>query len=134
MPSTSTAVALGGDYCGHFDLSRGSAPRPMWKRSAGLCEVGPKRRELKLKLNAISTFLAPQLMRSDEVPLAIFRDAVFLKCLRVRNHETTFLLREMNVREGRDTMAVEDGRNQAAKLGAALAWRQRTAGTRMNYN
>jgi hypothetical protein len=44
-----------------------------------LWEVGPKRREFRLKLSAISTFLAPQLMRSDEVPLAIFRDAVFLK-------------------------------------------------------
>jgi len=41
--------------------------------------VGLKRREFRLKLSAISTFLAPQLMRSDEVPLAIFRDAVFLK-------------------------------------------------------
>jgi hypothetical protein len=47
-------------------------------------------------------------MRSDDVPLAIFRDAVFLQCLRVRNNETTFLLREMNAIEGRDTMAVED--------------------------
>jgi len=34
--------------------------------------------------------------------------AVFLKCLGVRNNETTFLLREMNAIEGRDTMAVED--------------------------
>ena len=46
-------------------------------------------------------------MRSDEVPLAIFGDAVFLKCLTVRNNETTFLLRKMNA-VGRETMAVED--------------------------
>jgi hypothetical protein len=78
------------------------------KEAPVLCEVGPKRRELKLKLSAISTFLAPQLMRSDDVPLAIFRDAVFLQCLRVRNNETTFLLREMNAIEGRDAMVVED--------------------------
>jgi hypothetical protein len=65
------------------------------KEAQVLCEVGPKRREFKLKLNAISTFLAPQLMRSDEAPLAIFRDVVFLKCLKVRNNETTFLLREI---------------------------------------
>ena len=75
-------MALGGDCCGIF--------------------------EFKLKSSAISTFFALQLMCSDEVPLAIFRDAVFLQCLRVRNNETTFLLREMNAIEGRDTMAVED--------------------------
>jgi hypothetical protein len=62
-------------------------------------------------------------MHSDKVPLDIFRNAVFLKCLRMRNNETTFLLREMNAREGRDTMAGGSRENRAAKPGLPLASR-----------